>query len=465
MIRNKLKILFIYLLLITMAVACSKGGNTAEISSTEKSTMAKASTSSGSNNISIYISRGDSVALGAVSEFNSKNADRNITVNEFDYSSQIDDTRNKITKELMVGEGPDIIYVSNDRMFPSISKIIESGVFCDLNSFIEKDKEFKFSDYNKVVLDSGVINGKRFIIPLSYTIPSLWTTKNMFDNNNIHLDSSKWTWKDFFGEAKKYKADHEGEDKYFVGFPYGDPQYIIEDICGELVDYENRRTNFDSEEFIEFLEAYKEISDSICPGSEITTLKDLSNYIKKDSIVTISTDGYISPYHMYGLNSVLKEKLGKELVLLKNPLLSENSPKSAYPVRMVGINSNSRSKEKAFEFIKLLLSDSYQSSEQLSSISVNINGYANGIDKYTADDFIRDSEMYLDTVIDHPTPLPSKVVGNMNEIISGINKCKFLDRNIVEIVAGEVAEYLRTGRSAQAAAKEIDNKVMLYLNE
>ncbi len=419
-----------------------------------------------SNQMSIYISQYDTLLLDAVKEFNSININSPIVANKLDYSKGMEEPRKKIITEIMAGEGPDIIYASNERMFPSIRKMFESGAFCDLNSLIKKDLDFNLSDYNQTVLDSGIINGKRYVIPLSYTIPSLWTTKKILDRNNIHIDSSKWTWKDFFSEAKKYMDKHNGEKKYFVGFPYDEPQYIMSDLCGELVDYKNKKTNFNSPKFISFLQDYKAISASVCPNDEITTLDKLNNQLKNDSIVTISTDGYISPYHVYSLNSILTERFSEELFLLNNPSLDESSPKSAYPTSMIGVNSNSKFKEEAFEFIKLLLSDNYQSiGMYLSSIPVNIKGYANSVDSYAAAGVRGNSEMYLGTNIESSVPLPAEVVKNMNEVISSINTCKLVDPRIADIASSEVTEYLNSNRSAEATAKRIDEKVMIYLNE
>ena len=71
---------------------------------------------------------------------------------------------------------------------------------------------------------------------------------------------------DFFSEAKKYmdKHKHKGEQKYFTGY-FFEPLYVMEDICCELVYNKNKKTKFNTPEFIDFLKDYKVISASICP--------------------------------------------------------------------------------------------------------------------------------------------------------------------------------------------------------
>ncbi|HEX2925161.1 MAG TPA: ABC transporter substrate-binding protein [Ruminiclostridium sp.] len=463
MLKKGFRFLVLFLMLLSILVSCSKGENTAEKSSMEKSTMTKAS---GSNQMSIYIPENDTLLLNAVAEFNSKNMNSQIAVNEFNYATGIEEIRNKITTALTVGEGPDIIYWIDDRMFPSVRKMLESGAFCDLNTLIEKDPEIKLSDYNRTVLNSGIINGKRYAIPLSYTIPSLWTTKNILARNNIRIDSSKWTWKDFFAEAKKYMDKNKGRKNYFVVYPSDAPQYIMGDICSSLVNYKNKKTNFNSSKFIGFLKDYKAVSASFCPSDENVTGKEFKNSIINNSIVTSSTYGYISPDIMFNLNSELAKWLREEVFILGNPSLDESSHKSAYPNRVIGINSNCKSKEKAFDFIKILLSEGYQSSQYVHSIPVSIKGYTNAVDRVTSASAARGdkvSQLGGDWV--DPVPLPSQAVKNLGDIISSINNCNIVDSKIVEIVSAEVTEYLKSNRSAEATAKIIDDKVLLYLNE
>ena len=132
---------------------------------------------------------------------------------------------------------------------------------------------------------------------------------------------------------------------------------------------------------------------------------------------------------------------------------------------MVGINSNSKYKEKAFEFIKLLLSENYQSNLNLSGIPVSIKGYTNAVDSYKAAGVRENYETYLGVTIENPVPLSAQVIKNMDEVISSIDTCNIVDRRITEIVSAEVTEYLKNDISEGVIANRINEKVILYLNE
>jgi len=73
----------------------------------------------------------------------------------------------------MAGEGPDVYCFkpihqkgfNYNRNYEKVGRIKE--VFCDLEPYISKDESINLSEYNETVLNSGVINGKRYFIPIA----------------------------------------------------------------------------------------------------------------------------------------------------------------------------------------------------------------------------------------------------------------------------------------------------------
>lgn len=56
-----------------------------------------------------------------------------------------------------------------------------------MNEIITKDTDFKLSDYNEKILNYGVINNKRYIIPINYINTGFFTTKEILQKNNVML--------------------------------------------------------------------------------------------------------------------------------------------------------------------------------------------------------------------------------------------------------------------------------------
>lgn len=345
-------------------------------------------------------------------------------------------------------------------MFPSLNRMFNSGAFYDLNKLIKKDNEFKLSDYNQTVLDSGIYNNKRYVLPISYKVPSIWTSKGILAKNNMDVDSNEWTWNDFFGEAKKFQDNHIGDNKYFVGgYPF-DLKYFMSDICGELVDTKNKETRFNTPEFIGFLKSYKALSATM-------RSEEKEGFIEPNSQIMINSLGYSEPLYAHMINSVIKQKLAEEGLALRYPSFFKSKLKYAYSRGTVGINSKCKSKERAFGLIKCMLSEKYQSSTSLSGFPVRKKCYENIAKEYASEGMsglpiammLRNNE-HVDSV-----PLPASVAKNVEDLVSDVNACCLIDSRISEIAYNEASLYLKGGKSAEAVAKSIDDKILLYLNE
>ena len=91
----------------------------------------------------------------------------------------------KFSTELMAGKGPDLISLS---MPLSFEKLIESGAFADVNEInaqADSNDKIDFNNYNSLIMNSGVINGSRFIIPLFYSPDVVVTTKEILQEYDI----------------------------------------------------------------------------------------------------------------------------------------------------------------------------------------------------------------------------------------------------------------------------------------
>lgn len=101
----------------------------------------KQSNNSESNNptLTIYLMQWDKQFEDALGVYDGINI-------EAKYFNNIDEYLNKITTEILSGEGPDIFKISNNE-FNSVPKILSSGALSDLNQLIKEDKEFNLSNY------------------------------------------------------------------------------------------------------------------------------------------------------------------------------------------------------------------------------------------------------------------------------------------------------------------------------
>lgn len=102
----------------------------------------------------------------------------------------------RIQTQTMAGEGPDIFLLpaqyesddieSREPLFSNINKVMSSGVLLDLTPYLEEDKSFQRENYQKAILQSGVYEGKQYVLPLCYQIPVLFLKENVA--SAIHLE-------------------------------------------------------------------------------------------------------------------------------------------------------------------------------------------------------------------------------------------------------------------------------------
>lgn len=60
----------------------------------------------------------------------------------------------KLQTLLMAGKGPDIIFIDRNT-FPDIYKTMKSGAFCDINKFLNEDKDYNADNYYQDVLKAA----------------------------------------------------------------------------------------------------------------------------------------------------------------------------------------------------------------------------------------------------------------------------------------------------------------------
>jgi ABC-type glycerol-3-phosphate transport system substrate-binding protein len=270
--------------------------------------------------------------------------------------------KNKVTIDILSGEGPDVLLLSH-RWFDSVNKLSANGVLCDLNEFIKKDKGFKMSDYNEKILNSFEKDGKRLIIPLDYCSNILITSREALERNNIKIDLSNWSLSKLVGIVKKYQDEEKGKKNSFT---MTDSIYNLIDCCGySFVDYQNKKSRYNSDDFVKILQNYKEIYPSILRREEKED--DIKN-----GIYVMKADFKVSPYFVSNNYHVYKEA-GREMEIYPFPAFKGGTSNNiSFTYMAAGINSQSRSKETAYEFIKLLMTKDLQRMDQFKNISPGI---------------------------------------------------------------------------------------------
>ena len=408
-----------------------------------------------------------------IAEFATNHPD--IKVKEEIYENETTREINKQTfTKVLAGEGPDV-FIMEVRDFPNIHKMFQSELFYDLNTLIKEDKSFKMEEYNKVVMDSGIIEGKRYVVPLSFDTSSICTTKSFLSKNGINIPEEGVSWTELSNIVKKFMGDDKNKDKYLFNLSFNFEELICSSYM-KFIDFTKKESNFDSEEFISLLNIFKDIQTAVCP-TEVATKSDAVNLMKKGT----SGVGIWSTDLEFGqiLNSFYEQYLGEEVYMIACPADKQSAGITARVKLIAGINANCKKPKEAFEFLKLLLSKDnqipYLDISPYKSIPINIEAYKEELKYRRTEESIHTNvckvfKMYnggptpdeYDLVL---SPLSKEMCTQSDRFYNGITKAVINDYNVLPILSEETKAFLSGKSTAEQTAKVINDKVMLYLNE
>ena len=452
--KEKQIIFILFVCLITFNTGCFKGTTSVDESLNKE-------------NLRINIFNDDYVAISAISEFN-KSSKIKITPAMIDIKSQNDITnyKTRLTTEILAGQGPDIIYDLPEN-FPSLWKIINTGAFCDLNKLITNDKEFNLSEYNEKVLECGVINGKRYFIPIYFKIPIIWSSNTILENNKLIFNDKAYSWDNISEQCTKYVNNHDSYgNKYFIGNSFNF-EAIIKNCWTDYINYPEKEVNFDSEEFVKLLNNYKSIYQYILPDSKLKAPDIFFEFLKNDSLALVNGDNSIA--YLWICSSWVNRVLDADMSCFLYPGKGNINDINAQVTKFAVINNSCKSKKEAFNFIKLLLSERYQNNEtETKWAPVNTKAYTSIQNQYSGDS--GNNKQIANFQTNENTPylsaaLPDETINRLNLYYKNIRQCSYVDTNILNIINKEVEVFLVGKHSAPQTAKIINDKVQLYMNE
>lgn len=395
----------------------------------------------------------------AVSEFQAGHPDIEIDIKDFKgayfgESDTIEEMRKRqeqfettVNTELMAGKGPDIIYFAD---LP-YRKYIDKNMFVNLGELMENDREFNKAELNFNVIDAMRYKSGLYIVPINYQFDIVCANKEILDKENITIDDRNWTWDDFMNIAEKVTKDtsNNGAAGQYAGYTLTRTNRgIFNNLfnCNKFVDMENRKANFATDDFINMLKACKAFNDEgkLYKAGSFNEAVEMS---KRGGIAFIFSG--ISDY--YSSKYVRSNWFPGEVRLLRMP--SDSAVDAGEiefgSVNMFAINSNTRYKDEAWEFLKVLLSSDLQASPELSN-GLPVNNEA-----------LKEKAGFVKEYLQ----MEQKDIDEINKFISEVGRYNYNDARIESIINAEVDEFFSGNKSAEETAEIIQNKVGLYLNE
>ena len=386
-----------------------------------------------------------------------KHYDESYQIEIVEFESQ-EEMKLKMSTEIMAGEGPDIISLNQNLPF---EKLIENEAFLDINSLINNDEtkdKIELDEYNSFIMNVGVYDGKRYIVPLSYGMDVLVSTQerlkqfNVSGNNGETLTYSNVSVKfsPFFNSTTNYSFVSNDSD---TGLWFDHPMQLFSRFINSYIDFDNKSTFFTDDEFKDNLDIMREMV--------ISTREDNSNALFDDLYINRSLPLITGKYAYY-------KSIGETPVVFRG-LVKSDDIYSAFLEIGFAINNNTKLQEQAYAFIKYALSDDCQmricgakGNSLSASISFPLNNKAYEQLKYTASRVTDDDDRIIG--------IDNDFISTYMKIADYVNQCT-LYRDASHsyynssVIGDIVDKYLSGDISKEKFIRQLTAATEIYLTE
>ena len=284
----------------------------------------------------------------AVTQFNQLHPDNPVTAEKIFVDGSSENQDNAYTKmltEVMAGEGPDLFFLEQGIM--DIEKMVRRGVFANMEPYFEADN-FDWSGYNQAVMDAGVWDGQRLVIPLQYNFPMLYTSQTALDETGFSIENCD-TFGGLLDEIEAMQADPSQKREVFrAKYTF----YNFAQYAGiPYVDYDRQKADLSSPELKRGAEIYNNLG-----GLELGVLDD---GISGAADIRDGKALWICPFPPVNGFYTGPEVINTFDELVMMPIRDMDGGIQAQITWAVAVRNNSPNLQNAYEFIKYLLSEEF----------------------------------------------------------------------------------------------------------
>ncbi|EGL19015.1 MULTISPECIES: extracellular solute-binding protein [unclassified Paenibacillus] len=354
---------------------------------------------------------------------------------------------------LLSGKGPDLIEMD---LLP-IGNYVNKKLLANMSEMMDKDPTFKKDQYFTNILDNVKLNGGIYGMPLNFFTYGFIGNETAIEKSGLKIDDKNWDWSQFTDVAKELMKNGNQKTKSAL---YSTPEYLLNERVKEqyaaFVDPVNKKANFETAAFTGLMKQVKSLFDD-----QIATEKPVQALFNNVSIV--SPEYYIRDLKQSEYLSKGYEFTSK---LYAKPH-AEGLKAGGYfrTYKTIGINEKSTVKEEAWDFLKFMLSDEVQQGPDHAGFPMNKSVYEKRVKELLKVGKVK-SDQEMGALKDKVFDITAKDIQDLDRFLSeAIYPVEFKPSKIEEIISEEAKSYFKGQKSAEAAAKLIQNRVTTFLNE
>ena len=288
------------------------------------------------------------------------------------------DAVERLQAELMAGKGPDVILSPTyteceilNAAWPvgniptaDVNLAMRNGIFYDISEFYDADTELNKDALAPAVMDAGVVDGKRYVLPLRYNLLAAYVDLDVFEATGLSIDIFEKDIIGFWDALTQY-----GNGPIIRSALIRSSWRSQFNLIGELIDYDNQEILLSPETLVKYLQAYQNyrIASGKNRVSDYALLHKYHSPGTDDAFSNINSGwmNVMEPKCMFvgGLdfsihNAVIAEAEGINLGMY--PLRSTDGSVIADITFYGAVTGGSKNPELAYEFLRYFLTEQSQ---------------------------------------------------------------------------------------------------------
>lgn len=356
--------------------------------------------------------------------------------------------------DIASGNVPDIMLFGVEN---PVDSYINKGLFLDLTDYFAKDPDISEEDLLPNVVEACKTNGKLYKIIPSFFVTSVITkTKYLEGKETLSFKDCEKLIKDS-GADKQWAFGMQTRNGFLeTGLALSGNKYI---------DWENKKCNFNSDSFIEFLEYAANLKEDF-KDEDYDYYKE-SFYRNGKALFHVA---YVQEFRYY--KRYKQAIFGDDISFIGFPNDMGVNCSVLFPEMTIAISARSANKDGAWSFVKTLFSEEAQnkieynfpvrksSFERLAQEATKKPYWMDGDKKEEYDDtyYLDDQEIIVD-------PLTQEELKKLEDFIGSVTLIYSENSNINAIIEEEASAFFSGQKSAQEVADIIQSRLTIYVNE
>ena len=276
-----------------------------------------------------------------------------------------DEAIDRLRTELMANKGPDVLLLACDNvtktslLIQDVNQAMHNGIFADISEYYDADVELGQESLNPTIMDAGVVNNARYVLPLRYNFPVAYVDVDQFESEGLNtdiFDSGIISLMDEIIQSENRDVAWSAMLAY-IRMPF------TLNFFPNLLDYGNQKVLITQDELVEYMKKYQAMR--ILQGNGQGPLQtDLGEYFRdeKSSVQPYwATSGFcmlIDDLEAAIHNTAMAKAMGVNMEMVP---LSANDGSLVADVTYYGaVSAGCKNPELAYEFLRYLLTENFQ---------------------------------------------------------------------------------------------------------